>query len=621
MGGTFSSSKGGPVSIVFEHLSKSYGGQPVVRDVSLEIADGELCVLLGPSGSGKSTLLRIVAGLAEADSGRVLLHGRDVTRVPPQKRGVGFVFQHYALFRHMTVADNVEFALRIRGVSRVERARRRDELLELVGLTGYAARRPGQLSGGQQQRVGLARALAHAPEVLLLDEPFGALDARIRTELRATMKRIQQELGVTTIFVTHDQEEAFELGDRIAVLNHGRLLECGTPRELYLHPTTEFTATFLGTANLVVAERSDRGARVGTVELPVAATHEVTPGAGRVQLLFRPEDVAVKDSPDALQWPLLGEGTVETSSFVGAFERLRLRLPLRGVRMVAPAAPFGGDYVVVDAVRPQHLARRFPLGPGDTAWVGLRRVHALAHPGMAFLCVDGGGPEGAAAVTLGLDLAKRARARATQLCYGAHATKPVSGEEAVLRSPEGIDDALRTHATAGAFDLVIVGYPEDGAVDTAAATLRQGDHHVLLVPHGASAPRRVLIAVAPGEPGKRGIRFAGRLARHFDAEVTVLTVLPGEDVEPATREQAERFLAASARTLAPLGIHAATRLREGGPLEQIRAECAEGRYDLLVVGAPLGERGEAPRIEGPVEKLLEKSTIPVLIVRTTGEGE
>ena len=247
------------MSIVLEHLTKSYGGLSVVRDVSLEIGDGELCVFLGPSGSGKSTILRIVAGLTDSDSGRVLLHGRDVTRVPPQKRGVGFVFQHYALFRHMTIAENVEFALRVRRVAPAERAQRRDELLEMVGLGGYGTRRPDQLSGGQQQRVALARALAHRPEVLLLDEPFGALDARIRAEIRSTVRRIQRELGVTMIFVTHDQEEAFELADRIAVLNHGRLLERGSPRELYLHPSTEFTATFLGTANLVVAERSRRG--------------------------------------------------------------------------------------------------------------------------------------------------------------------------------------------------------------------------------------------------------------------------------------------------------------------------------------------------------------------------
>src|SRR5574342_1190338 len=238
------------MSIVLGQLTKRYEGYPVVNRLSLEIADGEFFVLIGPSGSGKSTILRMIAGLNTADEGRVWLHGRDVTEAPPQRRGVGFVFQHYALFRHMSVAENIEFALRVRKVSASARRRRRDELLELVGLAGLGGRMPSQLSGGQQQRVALARALAHRPEVLLLDEPFGALDARIRTELRRTVHGIQRELKVTAIFVTHDQEEAFELADRMGVMNFGRLLEIGRPGELYLRPETEFVATFLGTANL-----------------------------------------------------------------------------------------------------------------------------------------------------------------------------------------------------------------------------------------------------------------------------------------------------------------------------------------------------------------------------------
>ncbi|KPV49705.1 hypothetical protein SE17_31095, partial [Kouleothrix aurantiaca] len=224
------------MSIVLEQLSKRYERHPVVQNVSLELADGEFFVLLGPSDSGKSTILRMIAGLTEIDQGRVLLHNRDVTGLPPQARGVGFVFQNYALFRHMTVAENVEFGLTIRKVAKAERRRRRDELLELVGLGGLGARMPRQLSGGQQQRVALARALAYQPEVLLLDEPFGALDAQIRVELRRSLRRIQREIGPTTIFVTHDQEEAFELADRIGVMNAGRLLEVGPPEELYEHP-------------------------------------------------------------------------------------------------------------------------------------------------------------------------------------------------------------------------------------------------------------------------------------------------------------------------------------------------------------------------------------------------
>jgi len=637
------------VSIVLEHLTKTYGGQAVVRDVSLEIGDGELCVFLGPSGSGKSTILRIVAGLTDSDSGRVLLHGRDVTRVPPQKRGVGFVFQHYALFRHMTVAENVEFALRVRGVAPRERAQRRDDLLEMVGLSGYGMRRPDQLSGGQQQRVALARALAHRPEVLLLDEPFGALDARIRAEIRATVRRIQRELGVTTIFVTHDQEEAFELADRIAVLNHGRLLERGTPRELYLHPSTEFTATFLGTANLVVAERTTRGLRVGNVDLAVGGSSAMVaapagprfpagpnPAAGprgspvpaeepwatapaepsRVQLLFRPEDIAVKDSPDALQWPLLGEGVVEESTFVGAFERLRLRLPLKGVRVLAPAAPFGAEYVVVEAVRSQHLAHRYPLRPGDTTWVGLRRVHALAHPGMAFLLVDDGGAAASAASELGGRIARLARSRTTRLACGPAASRTPAGDEPVVRDPDTLAEGLRRHAPPGAYDLVVAGITAGAGLEVASATLRHGDHNVLLVPPDPPELRRVLICASVGEPGKGGIRFAGRLARHLGAEVTVLTVIPAHEAGGPLREQADRFLAASARTLASLGVPAATRQRAGDAETEIRAEVIEGGYDLIVVGAPLADPWGGTPLDGPIAGLLRSAAKPLLIIRS-----
>jgi sulfate/thiosulfate transport system ATP-binding protein len=643
--------EGASLSIVLEHLTKTYAGQTVVRDVSLEIGDGELCVFLGPSGSGKSTILRIVAGLTDSDSGRVLLHGRDVTRIPPQKRGVGFVFQHYALFRHMTVADNVEFALRVRGVAPRERAQRRDDLLEMVGLSGYGLRRPDQLSGGQQQRVALARALAHRPEVLLLDEPFGALDARIRAGIRATVRRIQRELGVTTIFVTHDQEEAFELADRIAVLNHGRLLERGTPRELYLHPSTEFTATFLGTANLVVAERSRRGLRVGDVDLAVGTPSAFTiaapdglsasaaPGGGaavavapamapvavaapgeatRVQLLFRPEDIAIKDSPDALQWPLLGEGVVEESTFVGAFERLRLRLPIKGVRVLAPPAPFGSEYVVVEAVRSQHLAHRYPLRPGDRTWVGLRRVHALAHPGMAFLIVDDGSGAAAAAIALGGRIARLARSRTTRLACGPAASRVPAGDEPVVRDPDSVKEGLRRHAPPGAYDLVVAGITAGTGIHIAEAALRHGDHNVLLVPPDPPELRRVLICASVGEPGKGGIRFAGRLARHLGAEVTVLTVIPGWAVGGPLREQADRFLAASARTLASLGVRAATRQRAGNAETEIAAEVRDGQYDLIVVGAPLGvSRGE-PSLDGPIASLLQAATRPLLIVRSPG---
>jgi len=256
------------MSILLEQLTKRYDGHPVVNNVSLEVGDGEFFVLLGSSGSGKTTILSLIAGLTGVDQGRVLLHGRDVTYLPTQQRKVGFVFQNYALFESMDVAENVEFGLRIRKVPGAARHQRRDELLELVGLAGLGSRMPRQLSGGQQQRVALARALAYQPDVLLLDEPLGALDAKIRAELRRNLKSIQRTLGIATILVTHDQEEAFDLGDRIGVMSFGRLLEIGTPDELYQKPQTEFVASFLGSGNLLLGKISSRGVQLGSLQFP-----------------------------------------------------------------------------------------------------------------------------------------------------------------------------------------------------------------------------------------------------------------------------------------------------------------------------------------------------------------
>src|SRR6202008_735565 len=251
------------MSITLDQVTKHYAGVPVVNDVSLDIGDGEFFVLLGASGSGNSTLLRAIDGLTGVDHGRISLHGRDVTHVSPRKREVGLVFQNYALFKHMSVADNIEFALRVRRMKAAERRARRKELLRLVALDGMDDRLPTPLSGGQQQRVAVARALAHKPQVLLMDEPFGALDAKIREELRRTIRAVQRELGITTVLVTHDQEEAFALADTIGVMNHGRLLEVGHPNDLYAQPATRFVATFLGAANLLLARQTADGIRFG----------------------------------------------------------------------------------------------------------------------------------------------------------------------------------------------------------------------------------------------------------------------------------------------------------------------------------------------------------------------
>jgi sulfate/thiosulfate transport system ATP-binding protein len=239
------------VSIQVENARKQFGDFVALDDVSLEVRDGSLTALLGPSGSGKSTLLRVIAGLEEPDSGRIVISGQEMTRVPVQDRNVGFCFQHYAAFKHMTVHDNVAFGLQIRKRPKKEIEARVNELLELVQLGGFAHRYPSQLSGGQRQRMALARALAVEPKVLLLDEPFGALDARVRAELRTWLRRLHDEVHVTTIFVTHDQEEAMDVAEQIVVMNDGAVEQAGRPTDLYDHPETEFVMSFVGSANRI----------------------------------------------------------------------------------------------------------------------------------------------------------------------------------------------------------------------------------------------------------------------------------------------------------------------------------------------------------------------------------
>src|SRR5512134_2124447 len=255
------------MSIVATGISKRFGDFVALDNVSLEVPTGSLTALLGPSGSGKSTLLRVIAGLEAPDGGEIVISGEDATALAPQKRGVGFVFQHYAAFKHMTVWNNIAFGLKIRKRPKAEIAERVDRLLELVQLQQFGHRYPAQLSGGQRQRMALARALAVEPEVLLLDEPFGALDARVRSELREWLRRLHEEVHVTTVFVTHDQEEAMEVADQIALMNRGVVEQVGGPRELYEHPATEFVMSFVGTAN-----------RIGS-------------------LLVRPHDVAISHVP------------------------------------------------------------------------------------------------------------------------------------------------------------------------------------------------------------------------------------------------------------------------------------------------------------------------------------
>jgi sulfate transport system ATP-binding protein len=277
------------VGIVVEQVSKQFGEFKAVDQVSLEIKTGSLVALLGPSGSGKSTLLRIIAGLESPNSGRILLTGQDATQQTVQERNIGFVFQHYALFKHMTVRQNIAFGLEIRKTPRPKIGHRVEELLELIQLKGLGDRYPSQLSGGQRQRVALARALAVEPKVLLLDEPFGALDAKVRKDLRSWLRRLHDEVHVTTVFVTHDQEEAMEVADEIVVMNHGRVEQVGTPAEVYDHPASPFVMSFIGPVN--VLSSNSKIFQENGIESP------------HPEVFLRPHDVIVEVQPSSSAVP------------------------------------------------------------------------------------------------------------------------------------------------------------------------------------------------------------------------------------------------------------------------------------------------------------------------------
>jgi putative spermidine/putrescine transport system ATP-binding protein len=349
----------GGASVVLRNLSREFGSTRALDGMSLDIAPGELVALLGPSGCGKTTALRIVAGFETADAGEVLVDGKDVSGVPAARRDMGMVFQGYSLFPNMNALDNVGFGLRMRKLGGTRRRQRAAELLDMVGLSAQAKQYPHQLSGGQQQRVALARALAIEPRVLLLDEPLSALDAKVRLQLREQIRTLQQQLGTTTIFVTHDQEEALSMADRVGVMRDGRLEQVAEPPELYSRPATAFVAEFVGTMNRLPGELSGPGTVtalgvcVAMVEGSAAGTR---PASGPVDVLVRPEGLTVAQADG-------GNGIVTGRTFLGATTRVAVLLS-------------GDTQVVVDV--PSAAGAAMP--PGTSVQVTLPAAPVLVTP-------------------------------------------------------------------------------------------------------------------------------------------------------------------------------------------------------------------------------------------------
>ncbi len=429
---------------------------------------------------------------------------------------------------------------------------------------------------------------------------------------------MQRRLGVATILVTHDQDEAFDLGDRIGVMSYGRLIEQGTPETLYTRPKTEFVASFLGTANLLLGQTTQGQINIGGHLFPLPAETEQLSTDGRVQLLFRPEDVALTPDREALECPSLGRGRVVETGFSGPSEHLRLELPaISGVRPIAPEVPFGQPNIVIEASRPPDQAARFPLQPGSEAWVGVRRLHALSHPGMSLIIVvDGSAPSGHA-LALGGYLSRMAHARVELLGIGlAEAAMQEYLPEARKQLGSGMASlTLRTEEApspggmadielGGPHDVLILGWAPEVGMELPARMLQAGDHHVLLAARPQARIERVLLCVTGGEPAKEDVLFSGRLLRHLGSSVSLLTVVETGAEPEARRERAERFAQASLQSLRLFGVRAEAHVEVGASAEVILNAMHRQAYDLVVMGAPLPDLDGQLSLSGVVERVV-----------------
>jgi sulfate transport system ATP-binding protein len=414
-------------------------------------------------------------------------------------------------------------------------------------------------------------------------------------------------------------------------MSFGRLLEVGTPDELYQNPQTEFVASFLGSGNLLLGNISQQGVRVGSLQFPHTEEIRQISSEGRVQVLFRPEDVALAPTAEDLDCPMLGQAVVEEVSFGGAFERLRLRLPpIPGVRPISPPVAFGTSSILVEATRLPDQANRFPLQTGSHTWVGVHRIHTLEHPGLSFLIVSDGSRRAEAAVDLGGQIARLAHARVTLIGCGLQgealnthlqeARKQLGSGLAALdvqTSQNTPAQAVTLAVEQQPYDLVVLGFDPHEDLSLAEQILQVGEHHLLLVPNSQPVPLQALICVTSGEPGKDDVLFAGRLVRHLGADATLLSVLPAANQNADLIKRTEIFLEGGVQSLSILGVPARTVIRTGPTTETIEHEVSQGGFDLVVLGLPLTKLNGKVSLSGVVEQLVNTITDrAVLLIRS-----